>query len=292
MKKYYTWLAALLLVVLVGAAAGCMSGSGTKPVEQGMTAVTPSPTPTVTPTPVPATPTATPIPVTPSPAPMATPKVQGNKNVPILYYHAVNDTIEGMAELFVSPKEFEKQMEYLKQNNYTVIGFEDLAHVDAVQNPVIITFDDGYEDNYTYAYPVLKKYGFKATIFVVGDIIGNPSILNRNQMTEMKDLISFQGHTMTHQNLTKLKPEEIEWELTESNKQIEAITGKTVHSFAYPEGHYNKQVLDIVKKYYRYAVLNVSGIYNTGENPYEIKRVYVPRELDIKGFERRLKGLQ
>lgn len=211
------------------------------------------------------------------------------KGIPILYYHAVNDTIEGMEELYVSPGEFEKQMSFLKERNYTVITFDELHTADAVENPIIITFDDGYVDNYTHAYPILKKYGFKATIFICSDVIGKPAFLKEDQISEMQDLINFQSHSITHPYLTELPDEKLEEELGESKKALETITGKEVKVLAYPYGHYDRRVINVAKKYYQYAVVSGGGLYYKGDGNYEISRVYVPRYLDLKGFEAKIK---
>lgn len=298
-KKLLKMLVILFVISGLFLVAGCSESESRKGSGEdfAMSTFAPESSPQPAQTPVGATPETTPVPVTPSPAPTPIPSpsiapvTKAPKIVPILYYHAVNDKIEGLEELFVSPKEFEKQMDFLKQNNYTVIGFDELEDAENIHNPVIITLDDGYEDNYTYAYPVLKKYGFKATIFVVADIIGKPSILSRSQMEEMKDLVDFQGHTMTHPYLTQLSLEDAEREMVEADKIIEEITGKPVSVFAYPFGEYNKQILEITKKHYKYAVCNGGGLYKTTDSPYEMKRVYVPRWLDIKGFENKIKGL-
>lgn len=236
-----------------------------------------------------ATPTPTPVP-TPTPIPLNKPGAK--VKVPILYYHRVNDVVEGLEELHVKPAEFEKQMKYLKDNGYTVITFDELDKTENIQKPIIITFDDGYEDNYTYAYPILKKYGFKATVFLVYDFIDHPSILTKAQILEMRDLVNFQDHTLTHPELTKLSPEEAEKEIYDSKVKLEAITGVPINVFAYPAGHYNSTILNIVGKYYKFGVQNGGGIYTTGENLLEIKRVYIPRNLDIKGFENKIKVTQ
>jgi peptidoglycan/xylan/chitin deacetylase (PgdA/CDA1 family) len=230
----------------------------------------------------------------PSPLPVSTvepkPEVKLKKSFPILYYHAVNDKINGIEELFVSPVEFEKQMTYLKENNYTVISFDRLKDIHTIEKPVIITFDDGYEDNYKYVYPVLKKFGFPATIFLCSDFIDKPLYLSKAQITEMSGLVDFQGHSITHPYLTKLSNEEVHRELGESKKIIESITAKGVNVFSYPIGDYNQRILDITKKYYKYAVVNGGGLYTEGDGDYEIKRVYIPRILDIPGFSKKIKG--
>ena len=238
-------------------------------------------------------PTASPSPE-PSPIPRVTPvpasKPQGKKSIPILYYHAVNDHIEGIEELFVSPIELEKQMAFLKRNDYTVITFDQIKDIRNIENPIIITFDDGYEDNYSYAYPVLKKYGFQATIFLCSEFIDKSFYLSTAQIKEMATLINFQGHSISHPYLTRLANEEVDKELGESKKIIESITAKGVNVFAYPIGDYDQRIMDITKKYYKYAVLNGGGIYTEGDGDYEIKRVYIPRNLDIEGFSRKVKG--
>lgn len=211
------------------------------------------------------------------------------KNVPILSYHAVNDNIWGVEELYVSPIEFEKQMKYLKDNNYTAISFDQLENSSNYKKPVIITFDDGYEDNYTYAYPVLKKYDLKATIFLACKVIGKPHFLKIEQIIQMQDLISFQSHTLSHRVLTKLTPEEIENEMSESKRILEGLFGNEVNVLAYPEGKISSNISQIAKKYYKYAVLSYGGYYNKNSDPHEIKRIFVSRWMDIAKFEKKLK---
>ncbi len=231
--------------------------------------------------------------LTPSPIPTgAANAAKPKKTVPILYYHSINDNITGIEELFVSPSEFEKQMNFLKKNNYNIITFDQLDKAASIENPVIITLDDGYEDNYFNAYPILKKNNFKATIFLCSDFIDKPSILKTTQIKEMTDLINFQGHSISHPDLRTLSRDEIEKELFVSKEIIEGITGQKVDVFAYPTGYYNNTVLEITRKYYKYAVLNGGGLYTEGDGNYETRRVYIPRNLDIQGFEKKIKGLK
>lgn len=97
------------------------------------------------------------------------------RQVPVLMYHAVGDDCWGEEHLFVRPAELEQQLQYLSENGYETIFFEDLAHLERYEKPVILTFDDGYDDNYTLLLPLLQKYHMKATIFMIaGDIGGAP----------------------------------------------------------------------------------------------------------------------
>ena len=84
-------------------------------------------------------------------------------------YHAVSDDLWGYWDLFVSPETMEQELLYLQENGYETIWFEDLSHVEDFEKPVILTFDDGYDDNYTELFPLLQKYNAQATIFVQGN---------------------------------------------------------------------------------------------------------------------------
>lgn len=213
-------------------------------------------------------------------------------DVPVLYYHLINDNLYGpYPSMFVSPGEFDKQMNYLKSNGYTVIGLDEIEQAARYAKPVIITFDDGYEDNYTNAYPILKKYNFKATVFLISSFMGKPGYLNEGQIHEMQDLISFQSHTITHSYLTRLSAEEVDHELAESKRVIEALTGDRVDALAYPIGDYNQQVIEITRRYYKYAVLMVpGGFYHTGDDPYQIKRLNIQRGMTVDDFARKIQG--
>jgi len=218
------------------------------------------------------------------------PKKENAKRVPILYYHCVSDKIFGLEELFVSPGEFAKQMKFLQDNNYNVITFADLDKIASIKNPVLITFDDGYENNYLEAYPILKKYGFPATIFINTNSLNQKNKLKESQVKKMRDLISFQSHTLSHANLTQLSNSALESELSASKKVLERLTGQKVNVLAYPHGAYNKRVIFAAKKYYQYAVTNKGGLYNTiSSDKYTIRRVYIPRDLKIEGFARKIK---
>ncbi len=219
---------------------------------------------------------------------LPTKELKKEGGVTIIYYHAINDIVSGIEELFVTPAAFESQIQYLKDNGYTAITFDELNNAQNIKNPVIITFDDGYEDNYTNAYPILKKYGFKATIFICSSVIDQPAYLKTPQIQEMSDIISFQSHTLTHPNLNKLKPEELDKELSESKAFLEGLTQKTVNVLAYPTGYYNSKVISIVSKYYKFAVTTERGFYYKGDNSYTIKRIYVPRQLTLQGFAEKI----
>ena len=110
---------------------------------------------------------------------------ESGTKVLVLNYHKVDNTFISLA---VRPDDFDKQMQYLSDNGYNTITPDELydslaGNKELPENPVLITFDDGYEDNYTNAYPILKKYGFKGTIFVISSFLGK----NKNYITWDQD---------------------------------------------------------------------------------------------------------
>ena len=202
-------------------------------------------------------------------------------DVPVLMYHGVTDDLWGMTELFVKPANMDEQIGYLVENGYTPIWFEDLPYVDTIEKPVILTFDDGYMDNYTELFPILQKYGVKATVFVVtGTVDNNPRILTGEQIREMSDsgLVSIQSHTVTHPYLNSLTPEQQKWELEQSQKDIFAMTGKLPTVICYPSGQYNSTTLELAGQYYQMGLKMDGNRYRTGESVYEVDRYYIRRQ--------------
>ncbi|MBP2651445.1 MAG: polysaccharide deacetylase [Firmicutes bacterium] len=171
--------------------------------------------------------------------------------VPVLNYHMVEDLNISLA---LSPEQFEEQIRYLAENDYHTITPDQL--LDYLENgtslpdkAVMITFDDGYLDNYTKAYPILKKYGFTATIFVVTSMVGtDPRFLTWDEIREMQQNgFVFGSHTVNHVAVTTISSQQVLTELVESSKVIEAELGAKPKYFAYPTGAYNRQTAQLVK---------------------------------------------
>jgi peptidoglycan/xylan/chitin deacetylase (PgdA/CDA1 family) len=183
--------------------------------------------------------------------------------------------------LCISAASFEQQMKYLYDNGYTTITPDQLiAHLKSgnalPEKPVMITFDDGYLDNYTIAYPILKKYGQRAVFFLIAGYIGTDSrFMNWQQVREMSDNgMVIQSHTINHVNLTKLSPDEAYQELTESKRVLEEEVGKPVRFLAYPTGAVDKTTAQLVKKAgYRAAFSVRFGEAGADSNIYAIERI-------------------
>ncbi|MEF3280194.1 MAG: polysaccharide deacetylase family protein [Elusimicrobiota bacterium] len=193
---------------------------------------------------------------------------KNKKGLNVLVYHKIGYPPKDskLKELWVTPERFEKHILWLKKNGYKAIVFSELLDYyknnKPVDNIVLITFDDGYENNYRYAYPILKKYDSKGNIFVVYNTIGNVNIWHnpeteawqnmatKEMLIEMSEsgVIEFGAHTMNHPRLEKIPLEDAAWEIRESKKQLENLLGKEIISFAYPYGNgaYNQKIRKIV----------------------------------------------
>ena len=214
-------------------------------------------------------------------------EIPQNVNVPVLMYHAVSDDIWGYDELFVSPSDMEAQLAYIVDNGYDAIWFEDLSHIEDYDKPVILTFDDGYEDNYTNLFPLLQKYGVKATIFVIGNAPNNQEIMaTEQQIREMSTsgLVSIQSHSYTHPDLDALGYDDTMYELAQSKKVITRIAGKEPIVLCYPSGKYNNYTLQLGPDYYMFGIKMTGGLYNTSANPFLVSRYYIARTTDIYTF--------
>lgn len=195
--------------------------------------------------------------------------------VPILMYHAVSTEPWGHRELFVTPEVMESHLKYLLDNGYDPIFFEDLPYLDQYDKPMILTFDDGYLDNYTALYPLLQKYQAKATIFVVSSSIGGrETSMTPEQVKELSDsgLVSIQSHTVSHRVLKDLSAEEQRMEMELSRLYIARLTGREPFVISYPTGACDQNTLAIAAEFYRYGVIVDNRDHVTGRNDYTICR--------------------
>jgi len=215
--------------------------------------------------------------------------------VPILTYHSIG---YGKGGFYVTPENFAKQMEYIKKNGYEVITLDELARSikdkkSLKRKKVVITLDDGYKDNFEYAYPVLKRFGFPATIFIITDFIGKDfpagkmQFLNWDEVIAMsKDRISFGSHTKTHFYLGVVIDEKAAFEEIEgSKKAIEQKIGMPVDYFCYPGGGFNEEAKSLVTKAgYKGACATNRGFADFNRDVYELKRIKVTNSDMTKPF--------
>ncbi|WP_373323038.1 polysaccharide deacetylase family protein [Desulforamulus aquiferis] len=221
------------------------------------------------------------------------PKLQG---IPILMYHKVNpDPRTGGLGLRVPPDKFDWQMRYLKENGYEAISLADVMdHFEKGKHlpdkPVVITFDDGYKDNYDFAYPIMKKYGFTGTIFVVSRSIGNTNFYDvekklqpENKIMGWKEIRELDqagfvigAHTVDHPHLAKVSMEAARYQIEESKRALEHGLQKPVDFFCYPYGSHNDTVANLVKEAgYRAAVTTQLGLAKLDADPFKTPRIRV-----------------
>jgi peptidoglycan/xylan/chitin deacetylase (PgdA/CDA1 family) len=199
-------------------------------------------------------------------------------DIPVLAYHKVD---AAGTPLSLTLSEFEQQISYLAESGYHAITPDQLMGYlkygrALPDNPILITFDDGYRDNYTNAYFILKKYGYTATFFLVTDLIGNDDrYMTWDQVREMqKNGFVFGSHTVSHRPLTKMSPDEALAELTGSAAEMERQLGARPRYFAYPTGAYNLRIEEAVRQAgYRAAFTTRYGQVGLESDPYALERI-------------------
>lgn len=200
---------------------------------------------------------STPIPsLTPSHTPTPTP-VQ--KNIPIVMYHYVEyvedegDTIR--KSLNIVPHLFDAQLAEIERLEYETYFVRDVpgllrGDITTDKKPVVLTFDDGYLDFYTDAFPILQKYNMKATVYVVYNFIGGSGFMNAAQIQELQEtgLVEVGSHAIDHYNMLGLWEDEARRQITKSKPLLEDLLGFPIETFAYPSGGFNGDIADMVKE--------------------------------------------
>ena len=225
----------------------------------------------------------------------------GIVTVPILCYHRFGPK---PSQLAVTPAAFEAQMDYLARNGYNVLP---LSRVTAFiergepipRKSVVLTIDDGYRSTYEVAFPILKKYGFPATVFLYSDFVGAPDALTWPQMKEMESsgLVNIQPHSKTHSNLTarlagesdakyreRMRTEvEVPIRLIQDKLAVPALT------YAFPYGDVNETVVDLLKRQGVHLGVTVTpGGNGFFAYPFMLRRSMVFGGDSIDGFKSKL----
>lgn len=215
--------------------------------------------------------------------------------VPILMYHRINiataSTPSMERRLTVHPRDFARQMAWLKRCGYRTVTQQEL--LDALlygsslgPKPIMVTFDDGYRDTFFKASPVLLSLGMRATAYVVsGRISGkDPSFLTWPLLHALERRgIEIGSHTVTHADLTRLSDRQALDELVRSRETLERRLGHPVPWLAYPYGAYNARVVELARRArYTLAVATRPGARHSGRKPLELARI---RVLDTTGVD-------
>mgnify|MGYP001576691464 CR=1 FL=1 len=203
--------------------------------------------------------------------------------LPVLMYHSIDYTDDKSNRMTVSPEVFAKQIKFLSDKKYNVIPLaEAVDYIGKKTRPpaktVAITLDDGYENNYIYAYPILKRYKIPATIFVVTDLAGKEGFMTWDQIRELSDsgLIEIGSHTVSHYWLQYLDDKLLKHELEDSKEIIETRLGREARFICYPMGSYDERVKQAARHAgYKAAFATKPTRTLPNYDIYEIKRVRI-----------------
>ena len=201
--------------------------------------------------------------------------------VVLLYHRVVNESCAiGKFKIYVWEEKFRQQMQWLRDKGYQTITFSDLNAYKAdesLDKKIVLTFDDGYFDNYTIALPILKEFGFKAVIYLVTGCQHNEwnlkegepelQLMNREQILEMQAYgIEFGGHTQHHVDLKGAGIAQQQKEIAGCYSDLEKTLGKVPLSFAYPYGAYNDETVKLVGAVgFKYGITTIFGPHNWSE---------------------------
>ncbi len=225
----------------------------------------------------------------------------GYQTVPILAYHRFSKSRS--KKINVSEKAFEAQMKFLKENNYHVIGLNQLSDFCEYNAPipskaVVITIDDGSQSFWDIAFPILKKYNYPFTIFIHTAFIGNKRTLTWDQLKQIAEHGgNIQSFTMSHRNLAKIRKKEsfreylidVEKEIVQSKQKIKRKLDQECQYMAYPYGATNQLIIKLLKKHGYRAALGT----DRGSNPffvirYNMHRSFIFSDYDLKKFKKNL----
>lgn len=218
---------------------------------------------------------------------------RGNIAVPVLCYHDVNPKQSN--DLLLDPQKFKAEMQYLKDANYIPITMSEFygflrENKQIPEKSVLITFDDGYKGNYTYAYPILKEFNFKATIFMISDFVDNDLYLSKDELKELSNNgIEIGSHTAKHDNLSELNKASQITTMKNSKKSLETILGKPVDCIAYPFGKSNSYTREAAKECAYKLGFNLNGkMADKSDNTYNIDRLYISNSYSLQQFINKL----
>lgn len=207
--------------------------------------ISPTPTPTPTPTIIP----------TPTPVPL----VGFCLNVPVLLYHHVQPTAMakefGQIALNVDNEIFDQQMGYLSSHGFVTVTAKQLvdglkSHTSLSNKSIVITFDDGYKNDYDYVYPILQKYHLVGNFMIATGLIGGGQYLSWTQVEEMAQsgIIYFTDHTWSHYAINNGSQDKIKFEIETARAQLEEHTRQSVNIFTYPYGAFNNKAINILRE--------------------------------------------
>ena len=243
-------------------------------------------------------PTPTPVPPTPTPTASALPQptpdgVARDISLPILMYHYLSEPPAGAdiyrRDLSVTPEQFAAHLDRLLTEGYTTISFYQFLEYLTLGSPlpakpVILTFDDGYRDNFVNAFPALKERGMVATFFVVTDFLDEerPAYLTWEMAREMLAAgMSIESHSRNHASLAGKDDDYLVWQALGSLETLQFELGVRPRFVSYPAGEYDQRTIAVFQSAgYWAGITTVQGMDHSGERPFEFERIRVRNTTD------------
>lgn len=212
--------------------------------------------------------------------------ILAKRQVPVLCYHHIREPKAGQSETMksysVSPTQFAQQMKALKDSGYETILPNQLYNYllyngPLPAKPVMLTFDDTDEEQFSIGYQEMKKYGFKGVFFIMTISINRPRYMSKEQLKQLADDgNAVESHTWDHHMVTKYQGEDWEKQFVKPRKTIEDITGKPATYFAYPYGLWNEAAIPELKKAGFKMAFILSTKRDSTEPLYTVRRMIVP----------------
>lgn len=218
--------------------------------------------------------------------------------IPILMYHHIrdfNDPGDTLGtNLSVSEGAFSEQLDYLISSGYTTTTFQQMIEFpqkSLPEKPIILTFDDGYDDNYN-AFISLKNKNMVGVFYIISNYLNKPGQLSTPQIKEISSAgMEIGSHTENHPDLTQISASRVSAELSDSKAELEKIIGKNVISLCYPSGRYNDAVKHAVEQaQYLAATTTQTGIATTDSDKFELQRIRISHPDTLQTFVSKLKS--
>jgi peptidoglycan/xylan/chitin deacetylase (PgdA/CDA1 family) len=184
-----------------------------------------------------------------------------HQSIPVLMFHHIRDHRDQANwteyEMSTDPDVFQSEMQSLKANGFQTITFKQLRDGDVPTKPIIISFDDGYQDNYDKAFKILKNNGQVGVFFIISNAVFSKAYLSKEEIKEMSDNgMEIGSHTSDHEDLSTASLADIDNQVQKSKKDLESITGKPVETFCYPFGKSSATAeAEVIKAGYKSAVI-------------------------------------
>jgi peptidoglycan/xylan/chitin deacetylase (PgdA/CDA1 family) len=239
-----------------------------------------------------------PTPTKPPPLPTPSGVYSWTLKVPILMYHYISEPPEDAdkyrKDLSVTPEDFNAQMSYLAENGFETVDLYELSlaitnKIDLPEKPIVISFDDGYLDNFENAFPILQKYGMQGTFFIITEFIDErrAGYMTWDNVEEIsKAGMRIESHSKTHPDLSTAERDFIIYEVRGSQETIAAHIGYTPRYFCYPSGRYNEETMAILGELdFWGAVTTADGSWHGFDDRFEWSRVRMRNTTTLAEFK-------